>query len=64
MNFKVGGEARLNSGNLPSLKVKILRKSKISGKFTVKLLESSPTAPAYVVGTELLVSTYELRSAA
>lgn len=50
----------LKIGRLSGVQVEVLRQSKISGDFTVKLLEDAKNAPAYTAGTELAVHGYEL----
>lgn len=61
--IKAGDEATLAlARHLFGLRVKVIRQSKTTGTFTVRLLESNPDAPAYTVGTELHVHGYELRA--
>lgn len=45
---------------LDGLRVEILRQSKVTGDFTVKLLDDAPDAPAYTTETEISLHGYQL----
>lgn len=45
---------------LQGVRVEVVRQSRLTGVYTVQLLEDAPKAPAYEKGTEISVTGYEL----